>query len=139
MEDIYYKKYIKYKQKYLELKYGSGITSLLKTKNLTKGLNIISNILGEVNIEQLIPSETKKQFNKQLIEYLNKMNNENVKLYLEDASIIKPILQDIGDMFLTNVNEIMDNIDKIIELKDKELKEEDIKNIKNNLLEIQKD
>ena len=138
-EDIYYRKYLKYKQKYLELKYGGGIASLLKTKNLTKGLKMISNVLGDLNIDQLIPIETKKEFNDQLMIYLNNMNTENVKLYLEDINIIKPILQNIGELFLTNLNEIMDNLDNIIKLKDKQLSQDDIKNIKNNLLQIQKD
>jgi hypothetical protein len=138
--DLSYKdKYLKYKRKYLELKYGGGLDSLLKIKNLTKGLSFISNILKDVDIQSLIPDETKKEFNDQLIAYLNNMNNENVKLYLEDVKIIKPLLQDIGDLFLININEIMDNIDKIVEFKDKELKKEDIEIIRNNLLDIQKD
>jgi hypothetical protein len=154
MEDIYYQKYLKYptkgdlsykdkylkyKRKYLELKYGGGLASLLKTKNLTKGLSFISNILKDIDIQSLIPAETKEEFNDQLVAYLNNMNNENVKLYLEDVKIIKPLLQDIGDLFLININEIMDNIDNIIKLKDKELTKDDIINIKNNLLQIQKD
>jgi hypothetical protein len=140
MEDKYYKKYLKYKRKYLELKYGGGpLSSLFNIKNLTKGFNIISNIIEDVDIETLIPTEMKEEFNTQLMKYLNSMNDENVKLYLEDAKIIKPLLQDIGDLFLTNINKIMDNIDKIIEMKDKELKKEDIEIIKKNLLDIQKD
>ena len=37
-EDKYYRKYLKYKQKYLELKYGAGIASLLKTKKNGKSI-----------------------------------------------------------------------------------------------------
>jgi hypothetical protein len=135
MEDKDYKaKYLKYKAKYLELKYGGGGSSLL-----SKGLKLMSNLLSDIDIEKLIPSDVKNEFNTQLTTYLNNINNDNVKLYLEDANLIKPILQDIGEIFLTNLNEIMDNINNIVQLKDKTLTEEDIKTIKNNLAQIQKD
>lgn len=135
MEDKDYKaKYLKYKRKYLELKYGGGAASFL-----TKGLKLMSNVLSDIDIDKLIPANVKNEFNSQLTAYLNNMNKDNAKLYLEDANLLRPILQDIGDIFLTNLNEIMDNINNIVKLKDKTLTEEDVKTIKNNLVQIQKD
>lgn len=140
MKDKYYNKYLKYKKKYLQLKYGGELFGkLLKSKTLMKGLDLISNIMESVDIESLIPNDTKEEFNKQLITYLNSMNKDNVKLYLEDIDIIKPILEDVGQIFLTNIEQITDDMNNIAKFKDKVLVESDIEAIKDNLIAIQRD
>jgi len=94
-EDIYREKYLKYKKKYLELKYG-----------------------GAIDISTIISPDMKKEFIGNITKYIDtfleellKNDNTKIKQYINDIKILYPLLKNIGSLInITPITIIKYNI-----------------------------
>lgn len=120
--DVYYKKYLKYKRKYLELKYG-----------------------GAFNIIDVIPSSLSDKLLANIYVYideflseLSKNDNTGAKKYINDIKILIPILIDVGGIFITNINVLSNTLQPILNIKTDNITTTDINLIKKQLGETKK-
>jgi len=119
-EDIYREKYLKYKKKYLELKYG-----------------------GAIDISTIISPDMKKEFIGNITKYIDtfleellKNDNTKIKQYINDIKILYPLLKNIGGLFITNIEILDQAILPIININLKNITKNDIKKIKKQLEQI---
>jgi hypothetical protein len=107
--DIYYQKYLKYKTKYLELKYGAGPGSRKKNSGKKKALlsidtkygsfgigPVVSNSSGNILVDTLVITECRNNLDKlDWIKKIAKYNPTVVRNHISRKKYITPILNSL--------------------------------------------